>query len=176
MENIDDRSLLLQVKKIKAFDLRHISTGKNRTNRIKRTENSIILSNEERTNRYQQTSRLNTEVIFSTPQRKPIKKIPTIDLSTYFQFSEKIPRNKPKLAPNNLCKLIQFDHPKFRISTQNTNYDHYLYQVLSNSPKKVITNLQSSQQYTKPQSAIQIPKSINQSLLLSCPKKCKFLT
>lgn len=174
MEKFDDQSLLLQATKVKVFDLRHASTGKNRTNRIKKIENSVFVGNELRTSRCQQTTRLNTESVFSTPQRKLIKNIPTIDLSTYFHFSEKIPRKKPKLTPNNLCKLIQLDHPKFRLLSQNTNYNHNLYQVFSHSPQKVIENLQSFQQYTKPQSAIQIPKSMNQSLLLSCPKKCKF--
>lgn len=168
-----DSSLLLQVKKIQVPEIRFGSCQKVKRTRLKRIDDQTVL-NTEKAPRTSNSPRLYTETIFSTQNKKLKMRIPTIDLVNSFNTTLVNSQPKRRLQSRNRCQSPKDEYPKFRIPDQSTNYNHYLYQIFSFSPKKVLTSLQSSQQYTKPRSLDQISRSINQSLVYSYPKNCKF--
>ena len=174
MEKSFDSSLLLQVKRIQVPEMRSGSCLRVKRVRLRRINDQTVLVTEPSPSpRPVNSPRVHTEPIFSTRNHNKLKmkmKIPTIDLAHSFNATLASTKPKRRLLSRNRCQSPRNEYPIFQNKGQSTMFNHNLNQIFSFSPKKVLTGLQSSQQYSKPKAlSVQKPRSINQSLVYRLP-------
>ena len=97
-----------------------------------------------------------------TPLRNKKNAIAKVDL--VFGFKSLAPEVKRKRIK--LLSLETSKAPRFRLKSRETIYNQSLYKSFFQTTEKIVESLQTSQQYTRGK-----PIMINQSLLMSYPKK-----